>query len=508
MSEPLGAPGTRVLSIVGLGPGDWSQLTLGAYERLMAAGVIYVRTMVHPTVTSLRDRLTSGQELRSFDHLYERAVNFEQLYEEIADAVVAAAHDEDRPVVYAVPGHPLMGERSVSLLLKRDLGERLTIEVLDGLSFLEPVSRALDLDPVSAGIQLVDGSAIEEIADLELSALWTGLSPRVLATARPLLIAQVYNRRVATACKLWLLERYPEDHPVRVARASGTGLAAVWDSSLAELDHRDAFDHLTTLYVPPLDPLLDPRGSATLPYIAARLRELDGCPWDRKQTLDSLKGHLLEEAYEAVAAIDDGDADGMAEELGDVLLLVAALAQIGEESGLADLPQIAQAINTKLIRRHPHVFGDLGLDSAEAVVVNWERLKAEEKAANQSALSGVPTAMPALIASQNMQRKAAALGFEWETIEDVYGKIAEELLEVKAAGPEALLEEAGDLLFVLVSLCRHLGLDAEEALRRANAKFRRRFGAIETLCAERGLALVGLGAAGLDDLWNEVKATE
>ncbi len=508
MSDSSGGPLARVLSVVGLGPGEWSQLTLGVYERLIGAGVIYVRTLVHPTISALHDRLRPEQELRSFDQLYERAANFDQLYEEIADAVLAAARLEDRPVVYAVPGHPLMGERSVALLLKRDLGEDLTIEVLDGLSFLEPVSRALDIDPVSDGVQLVDGAALAEAADLTFSAAWTGLSPRVPATARPLLIAQVYNRRVATACKLWLLERYPEDHRVRVARAAGTGLAAVWESSLAELDHRDAFDHLTTLYVPSLEPLADPRGLATLPFIAARLREPDGCPWDRKQTLDSLKGHLLEEAYEAVAAIDDGDPYGMAEELGDVLLLVTALAQIGEEAGLVDLPQIAQAINTKLIRRHPHVFGEVGLDSAEAVLVNWERLKAEEKAGDQSALSGVPTAMPALIASQTMQRKAAALGFEWTDVEDVYGKIAEEILEVRTAGPENKLEETGDLLFVLVSLCRHLGLDAEEALRRANAKFRRRFGAVEALCAKRGLALTALDVAALDALWNEVKATE
>lgn len=499
--------GSRVLSVVGLGPGQWSQVTLGVYERLTEASVIYLRTQVHPTVPALRERLRPEQELRGFDHLYERAANFEQLYEEIAEAVLTAACAESGSVVYAVPGHPLMGERTVTLVLERAAEAGVTVEVLDGLSFLEPVSRALNIDPVSDGVQVVDGAALEEAGDLQFDAAWAGLSPRVVATGRPLLVAQVYNRRVAGACKLWLLERYPEHHPIRVARAAGTDLSAVWDTPLAELDHRDVFDHLTTVYVPVLDPLADLKGPVTLPYLTARLRGPGGCPWDRKQTLDSLKGHLLEEAYEAVTALDGGDADNLAEELGDVLLLVSMLAQIAEEEGLSDLPRIVQAINAKLIRRHPHVFGDLNLSTADAVLTNWERLKeAEREGGDRSALSGVPTAMPALIASQNMQRKAAALGFEWESIDGVYDKIAEEIREVREAGPEELLEEAGDLLFVLVSLCRHLGLDAEEALRRANAKFRGRFGAVEQLCSRRGLSLSDLDAAALDELWREAKA--
>ncbi|HVC81602.1 MAG TPA: nucleoside triphosphate pyrophosphohydrolase [Chloroflexota bacterium] len=500
--------GPRRLSVVGLGPGDWSQVTLGVYERLQAAGVIYLRTQVHPTVQGLRERLGSAPEWRSFDHLYDRAVDFAELYQEIAEAVLAAVRAEDRSVVYAVPGHPLMGERSVALLLERGQAAGIEVDVLDGLSFLEPVARALALDPVASGVQLVDGAALGEPAAEISAANWSGLSPRVISTGRPILIAQVYNRRVASACKLWLLERYPETHPIRVVRAAGTSLSRVWDTGLAELDHTEGFDHLTTLYVPPLDPLADSRGLATLPYLTARLRAEDGCPWDRKQTLHSLKGHLLEEAYEAVAAIDEEDPQAMAEELGDVLLLVSMLARIGEEEGSFDFPTVLEAVTTKLIRRHPHVFGDLSLETAGAVLVNWERMKVEEKRPEESALSGVPLAMPALIASQSMQRKAAALGFEWESVAGVYAKIDEELREVQEAGEADRLEEVGDLLFVIVSLCRHLGLDADEALRKANAKFRRRFGAVERLGVERGMTLASLDPRGLDALWSEVKAAE
>jgi len=507
MSDRAGERSPR-LSVVGLGPGDWSQLTLGVYERLLASGVIYLRTQVHPTVATLRERLGSTRELRSFDDLYERAASFDELYEEIAEAILATARVEERPVVYAVPGHPLMGERSVALLLERAPEAGILVDVLDGLSFLEPVARVLGIDPVVSGLQLMDGAALDETSEASFGDLWTGLSPRVVAAGRPILIAQIYNRRVATACKLWLLERYPETHRVRVVRAAGTALSQSWETALAELDHTEVFDHLTTLYVPPLDPLADPRGMAALPYLTARLRAADGCPWDRKQTLHSLKGHLLEEAHEAVAAIDQEDPDAIIEELGDVLLLVSMLAQIGEEEGSLDLPAVMEAVTTKLVRRHPHVFGDLSLETAGAVLVNWERMKAEEKMAEESALSGVPLAMPALIASQNMQRKAAALGFEWESIAGVYAKLDEELREVREADQANRLEEAGDLLFVMVSLCRHLGLDAEEALRKANAKFRRRFSGVEALCAQRGLSLAAMGASDLDALWARVKETE
>jgi tetrapyrrole methylase family protein/MazG family protein len=322
-----------------------------------------------------------------------------------------------------------------------------------------------------------------------------------------LLLGQVYDRRVASACKLWLLERYPPDHEVRVLAAAGTAEARSRRVPLADLDHSEAFDHLTSVYVPALDPLRDMRASTAIPYIAARLRAPDGCPWDREQTLESLKPHLLEEAFEAVAALDGGDSEATAEELGDLLLLITMLAQIAEEAGQFDLPQVEETVTGKLIRRHPHVFGEMRLGTAGAVVQNWERIKAGERRGG-SALDGVPSAMPALIASQVMQRKAAAFGFDWPDVAGVYAKLEEELLEVRDAAPDGKLEEVGDLLFALVSLCRHLHLDAEEALRRANAKFRARFQAVEALCAVRGLDLGALDAAALDALWREAKSQD
>ncbi|HWE60346.1 MAG TPA: nucleoside triphosphate pyrophosphohydrolase, partial [Chloroflexota bacterium] len=255
--------------------------------------------------------------------------------------------------------------------------------------------------------------------------------------------------------------------------------------------------------------LADARGLATLPYIAARLRAPDGCPWDRDQTWQTLKPHLLEEAHEAVSALDAGEPDAVAEELGDLLLLITMLAGIGEEAELLDLPRILETVNGKLIRRHPHVFGALKLASSDQVNQQWERIKAGERATETSVLDGVPDAMPALIASQVMQRKAAALGFDWPDVQGVIAKVEEELGEAqRATTPEERLEEMGDLLFALVSLCRHLSLDAEEALRRANVKFRARFVAVEQLAHARNEDLSSLDAAALDALWQQAKAAQ
>ena len=501
-------PGTahQTITVVGLGPGDWSQLTLGALDALLAAPRIIFRTRVHPTVQPLLARLRPEQHVSSFDERYERATSFDVLYEEIVDALLAAAKSGGS-LIYAVPGHPLVGERSVKRLLAVAPQRGVNVQVVDGLSFLEPVLRVLGLDPLDEALQILDGAHLVDHEDAAFGERWRGPSSRVLRTDRPLLLGQVYDRRVASHCKLWLLERYPADARVAVVSAAGTSEARARTVELAQLDHSIAFDHLTSIFVPPLEPLRDLRGLATLPYIAARLRAPDGCPWDREQTLASLKGHLLEEAHEAAAALDGEDPDAIAEELGDVLLLVTMLSQIGDEAELFDLPQVMEAVNTKLIRRHPHIFGEVQLADADAVRQHWERVKGRERHAAASALDGVPISMPALLAAGTISRKVAALGFDWRDADEVWGKVREEIAEVQeAATPEHRLEEMGDLLFAMVTLGRHLGVDAEEALRRANAKFRERFMRVEDVARERGLDLASMDSAELDTLWQEAKA--
>jgi MazG family protein len=278
------------------------------------------------------------------------------------------------------------------------------------------------------------------------------------------------------------------------------------------------------LYLAPLAPELAAAGPWAMPWISARLRAPDGCPWDREQTHQSLRKHLLEEAYEVVDALEDGATPALAGELGDLLLQVVLHAQLAAEEGVFDLADVQAALTRKIIRRHPHVFGEAEARTAADVNRQWERIKADERAAAaddgsvgadaapKSALDGISGAMPALAASQEMQERAAHLGYDWPSLEGVLDKVVEETDELREAAdsgdPAAWAEEFGDLLFVLVNVARKRGIEAETAVRAANAKFRRRFASVERQAADRGVALRDLDFAALDALWDTAKAEE
>ena len=296
---------------------------------------------------------------------------------------------------------------------------------------------------------------------------------------------------------------YPAAHALRLL-ADGTELRldAVDDGSLAG----------GAWLVPPLaatDNLASPHGMAA---ISARLRAPDGCPWDAKQTHLTLRPYLLEEAYETVDAIERGDPAELAEELGDLLLQVILHAQVAAEDGAFDLTDVYRSIAAKIVRRHPHVFGGLEVDGVEQVLANWETIKAGERAERgkgeaAGAFSGVARALPALPASREIQERASALGWDWDTIDGVWEKVAEELAELREAdGPAEQLHEVGDLLFALVNLARWMKLDPEEALRTANRRWIERYERVEALAASRGVDLAQLDLAGKDELWDEVKA--
>ncbi len=297
---------------------------------------------------------------------------------------------------------------------------------------------------------------------------------------------------------------YPAAHPLRLL-ADGTQLRldAVDDAALAG----------GAWLVPPLaatDNLASPHGMAA---ISARLRAPDGCPWDAKQTHLTLRSYLLEEAYETVDAIERGDPGELAEELGDVLLQVILHAQLAAEEGAFDLTDVYRSIAAKIVRRHPHVFGGLEVDGVEQVLANWETIKAGERAERgkdeaAGAFSGVARALPALPASREIQERASALGWDWDAIDGVWEKVAEELAELREAdGPAEQLHEVGDLLFALVNLARWMRLDPEEALRTANRRWIERYERVEALAASRGVDLAQLDLAGKDELWDEVKAS-
>jgi tetrapyrrole methylase family protein/MazG family protein len=478
------APASR-LTIVGLGPGRPEQLTHEAWGLLSSAREVWARTGRHPTLESL---VVPGV-VHTFDHLYESLGTFDAVYERIAESLVAAA-DGGETVVYAVPGDPMIGEASVRRALALAEERGVECRIVHGLSFIEPALAAAGLDAL-AGVQIAD-------------ALVPAVSPQ-----RPALFAQVHDRRVASSLKLALLDVYPPEHKVRIIRNAGLTGEAVADATLAELDHADSFDHLTCVFVPALALEDDLRTFDGFRAIIARLRAPDGCPWDRKQTHQSLRKHLLEETYEVLAALDAGDSTALEEELGDILLQVFLQSQIAEDEGEFTASDVVAGIASKILRRHPHVFGDLRVDSAEEVVQNWQALKDAEKAERgeqSGVLDSVPAALPALSLSETLQSRAAGVGFDWPDATGVLDKVVEELGELATATPEERLHEFGDLLFSLVNFARHEGIDAEAALRLAAGRFRARFAEMERMAAERGVDVRRLDLAGMDRLWDEAKA--
>ena len=245
----------------------------------------------------------------------------------------------------------------------------------------------------------------------------------------------------------------------------------------------------------------------------SRLRSEQGCPWDREQTLQSLKPYLIEECYEVLDAIDDGDPHKHAEELGDLLLQIVFQSQIRAEQGEFTFDDVARAICEKLIRRHPHVFGDVQADTADQVVKNWEAIKRTEKEGElRSAVAGIPRHLPALQKAEQVQIRAARVGFDWDEAHQVVDKIEEEVREVKQAmidgSSDKIREEIGDLLFAVVNLSRFLGYNAEETLNETVRKFVRRFQAIENRVHQQGRSLTNCTLAEMDALWNEIKHTE
>ena len=303
---------------------------------------------------------------------------------------------------------------------------------------------------------------------------------------------------------------YPADHPVgRFGLSDRTTIGDLTPETLAG-----------PLYVGPVAAELALGGPWAMPWISDRLRRPDGCPWDREQTHASLRKHLLEEAYEVYDALDAGATPDLAEELGDLLLQIVLHAQLAAEAGVFDLADVQAAIAAKIVRRHPHVFGDAEARTASDVNRQWERIKADERAAatedgdgtdgvTKGALDGISPSLPALASSQEMQERAANVGYDWPSIVGVLDKVAEELEELRAAGTDAeWAEEFGDLLFVLVNVARRHGIESEAALRAANDKFRRRFRSVERQAADQGVALRDLDFEALDELWHTAKAEE
>ena len=480
------------ITLLGLGPGDPDLLTRQAWDLLSISDEVYLRTRQHPVVAGLPMHI----RLHSFDHLYEETDSFSEVYAHIVERVLDLGK-RPQGVIYAVPGHPFVAEATSPEIFRRATEKGIPVQVNHGLSFVEPTFAVLGVDPFPH-TALVDA--------LELAALHHPPFP----PNAPALIAQIHSPAVASEVKLVLMAVYPDEHPIRLVHAAGTSQARVVDLPLFEIDRQPGVGLLTSLYVPALG------GDASFEAfqeIVAHLRAPEGCPWDREQTHQSLRSHLLEETYEVLAALDAGDPDAMREEFGDLLLQVVLHAQIASEYGEFTMSDVLQGIHAKLVRRHPHVFGELVFKDKETVLENWEKLKASERETSGKKggglLDGVALALPALVQAEEYQKRAARVGFDWPNVRGVMEKILEEVKELQhATTQEARQAELGDLLFAAVNLARWLEVDAESALRTANSRFRKRFSHIETTTSNQGRLISDLTLEEMDVLWEAAKEKE
>lgn len=479
---------TPGIQVVGLGPGHPRWLTRAAWEILQDAREVHLRTSQHPIVNQLPD----GPRIFSFDGFYEKHQEFDQVYLAIIARVLELGQRESG-VVYGVPGDPSIGEATVLGIREQAGAAGLPVEIIHGLSFIEPCLAMLGVDGLDK-LKIVDALQVAASHHPQLS------------TGSPALLGQLYSRLVASDVKLTLMNAYPDDHEVVLIHQAGLSSGFTETLPLHEIDTSPNIGALSALFVPAL---AEYSAFESLQETIAHLRAPEGCPWDREQTHQSLRQHLLEEAYETLYAIDQDDMAALQEELGDLLLQIVLQAQIATESETFRMADVIAAINDKLIRRHPHVFGDLELDDVDEVLHNWESLKASERAESpdrSGVLKGVPVSLPALALALEYQARAARVGFDWPSVSGVREKIAEEIEEIeRAATPEAQAAEFGDLLFSLVNYARWRKMDPEAALRGATLRFRDRFERLEAQARAQGSDLDKLEIEELERLWTSAK---
>ncbi|MDF2839378.1 MAG: mazG [Clostridia bacterium] len=481
----------KKLIIIGLGSGDYKQLTLSAVEQLKSADILILRTEKHPTVDYIK---SLGISFHTCDDIYDSAQTFEATYSQIGERVIQSCQ-EDKNVVYAVPGHPMVAEKSVELIVEKAKGS-IEVEIMPAVSFIDSILTALQIDP-AYGLKIIDGLSL----DTQKPDVGCGN-----------IITQVYSRFVASEIKLKLMERYNDDTEIFVIKAAGVkGLERIEKIPLYELDRIDWVDYLTSVYIPNQGEETKFKSMDELVALMARLRGEGGCPWDREQTRDSLKPYLLEETYEVLDAIEKNDIDLLVEELGDLLLQVVFHAQIAKEDGEFDINDIITGLVSKLVERHPHVFGDVIATTESGALKSWEASKRKLKgiATYTQTLVDIPEVLPNLMRSYKVQQKAALVGFDWDDVKDAIAKVDEELEEVKevynTGNKQIIEEEIGDLLFAVVNVARFLKIQPELALRGTIEKFIRRFQYIEESGLQSGKKIDKMTLQEMDLLWNQAK---
>ena len=481
------------ITLLGLGPGGVEYLTGEAKEWLSGCSEIYARTASHPALQDHFEKLT----VHGFDDLYEYGASLQEIHEQIV-SVILELGKKPGGVTYAVPGHPLFGDVTCKAIIQSCRESGTPVRVIQGISYLGLICSGLELD-ICQNLTILDSLVLKDFR-------FPPFSP-----ALPVLIAQLGNRESVQKIQKILLAVYPEDHPVTLVHIAENNSPDIEKLSLAEAGRSERIGMLSGLYLPAISP---DASFESLQDVIAHLRAPDGCPWDREQTHQSLRSSLLEETYEALTALDAADPEAMQEEFGDLVMQVVMHAQIASELGEFSMVDIVQGINRKLVRRHPHVFGDVDVEDTENVLKNWEKLKEKERGDNgkklrKGMLDGVPKDYPALAQAQEYQKRARRVGFDWSDIQGVLDKVREELVEFQeAAAGQEKAGELGDLLFSLVNLARWCDVDAESVLRETNQKFKRRFRHVEERAKETGQNLSEMTLKEMDAFWDEAKGLE
>jgi tetrapyrrole methylase family protein / MazG family protein len=476
------------ITIVGLGPSGLGALGESARSLLETAQVVIARTLEHPAAGQLADSRT----IETCDDLYRDLDDFDAIYHAIVDRVLAATDRGE--VVYAVPGSPMVGERTVPLLIAAGSAVGIGVTLVAAPSFLDLVLPAVGVDPITDGLQVLDARDLPDPLPLHV----------------PTVITQVDSLLRSGDVALGLGKTLPHDFEVVILDRLGDPDQVVEASTVADLATYEAGPR-TTVFVPRAD-------VGVLGLIATNRILRDRCPWDRSQTHHSLLTHLVEEAYEAADALgrlpvdapagvaDFGAYAEVEDELGDLLLQVVFHATLAAEAGAFDIDEVAEMNRRKLVRRHPHVFGDVVVDGADEVLVNWERIKQDEKQ-RASLMDDVPLGMPSIARAVKVQKRAASVSFDWRDPAGVFDALDDEIAELREARGdlEAVTDELGDVLFTVINLARHLRVDPETALRRSVDRFTDRFRMVETSFVEAGRRIEDASDEELDVAWQHAK---
>lgn len=393
---------TADITIVGLGPGQRADKTVRAAEALDTARVLFLRTDRNAGI----EDLLAHSDVRVVEKLISKAAGGGPDW--VAGAELFCEEAAKGAVVLGIPGHPQYGEELATRTVALARDRHLSVQVIDGLSSLDLISSALETNLMRNNVQIVDATLT--MAACEPAEFAGGLPP--ISPREPVLLSRVYRRDSMNALQTLLERYYPSDSPVIVLDAIGTGDEIAPSTTVIGEVHAVVPSDLCSIYIPPIGDLEATRDPRTLQHIVARLRREDGCPWDRKQTNQSLAGSLVDEVYEVVDAINAGDDANLAEELGDLLLLIMMHAQIAEERGAFILEDVYDGIATKIVRRHPHVFGDESAHNSDDVVGLWQQIKQQEKAERpdkpEKAADGQPHSMPALERATRVLKKHPA----------------------------------------------------------------------------------------------------